>query len=299
MTSVQWLTHKESPMAAVTRPEDLSNNLDVVKARVSHKSYMALVWTLEKFGRTAERLGLTPLRAYSDEEIIRLADGTTHGLAKTSAYNVLSTLSRIIDRRFKWLRPKRVPCCTRRPLSEDEIHRLIHQCKPYWKVPVLVGLLCGLRIGDVINLRWCNVTEESITVRQQKTGTLVHIPMHPDLKKEFKKLTRPLDGNARVFTELLTKKGKLLSGTEAQYRFKVHAALPAGLEGITFHFLRYTFVSRLHETGCPLPAALALAGHCSTLIHLTYAKPTAAGLLKAIKHLPGINHKLLTESLLK
>jgi len=296
VTTVKWLTHKESPTVATTDPATLRDNLAAIKARVKTKSYSCIVSALNKMGEAAVRLHLTPLRAYTDEEIMQLGEGATEGMAATTKCNILSHLARLIDVRFRWLKPKPVPLVVRRPLSEDEIYRLLHQCKPHWKAPIMVGLLCGLRIGDVTDLRWSGVTSDTITVRQQKTGVIVRIPIHPDLKKEIDKIPRPMDGTALVFPELTDDhKGGKVCRTEVQYRFRCEAILPAGMAGITFHYLRYTFVSRLYESGCSLPAALALAGHCNTLIHLTYAKPSAKGLLDAIKNMPGITHKQIVE----
>lgn len=294
MTTVKWLTHKDSPTITTNSGEKLRLALEMIKCRVKPRTYSSIKSALERLGEAAVRLNLAPIHTYTDEEIARLSGEMSRGLCPSSANIMIGVCARLIDTRFKWVMPKRTLKSTRRPLTEDEIYRLLHHCKPYWKVPIMVGLLSGLRIGDTAGLKWCNVTDESITIRQQKTGSIIRVPLHPDLKDEFAKMERPIDGNALVFPALAEKSSKSIF-----YKFQMHAAIPAGMENITFHYLRHTFVSRLHESGCPLPAALALAGHCSTLIHLTYAQPSAEGLLDAIKHLPGINHELIKETLSK
>ncbi len=51
----------------------------------------------------------------------------------------------------------------------------------------------------------------------------------------------------------------------------VRAAKRAGLQGVSLHTLRYTFISRLVQAGWPLPEVAAFAGHRDIKVTLRYA----------------------------
>ncbi len=51
----------------------------------------------------------------------------------------------------------------------------------------------------------------------------------------------------------------------------VRAAKRAGLDGVSLHTLRHTFISRLAQAGWPLPEVAALAGHRDIKMTLRYA----------------------------
>ena len=51
----------------------------------------------------------------------------------------------------------------------------------------------------------------------------------------------------------------------------IRAAKRAGLEGVSLHTFRHTFISRLVQAGRPLPEVAALAGHRDIKMTLRYA----------------------------
>jgi integrase len=105
-------------------------------------------------------------------------------------------------------------------------------------------LFTGQRRSDVIRMGRQYVKDGCITVRQQKTGVILEIPLHPALVEIL--AAHP----ATHMTYLITAAGKPFSaqGFTAWFRSTVReAGLPPGLSA---HGLRKSMCRRLAESGC-------------------------------------------------
>lgn len=126
------------------------------------------------------------------------------------------------------------------------------------------------RIGDVAKMRWTDITGERIMVRQQKTGILLDIPFHRELRDELAKHPRSLS------TIIPGVKGKPLSVTvirDALQKFCAdlgHKVVP--------HGLRKNAVNALLEQGCSAAEAAALSGQSLQMVE-HYSKRRAQGSL--------------------
>ncbi|MBI5255380.1 MAG: tyrosine-type recombinase/integrase [Burkholderiales bacterium] len=139
-----------------------------------------------------------------------------------------------------------------------------------------IALLTGQRISDVIKMRWQDVTEEGIRVKQKKTGAQLIIEWSPALR-------RVVDSCA-VGTEKI---GHLLKkSTGAPYRYAgirsawVRACTRAGIEDLNIHDMRgRAGADRKAEAG--IEAAQDLLGHESVTMTEKYVKGKAARRAKA------------------
>ncbi|MGY8683420.1 tyrosine-type recombinase/integrase [Bradyrhizobium sp. UFLA05-153] len=121
-------------------------------------------------------------------------------------------------------------------------------------------LVCtGQRRSDIVKMGRQHVRNGAILVSQQKTGTPLAIPIHPDLQASIDAMSC----KDRHLTYLTTARGKSFSpeGFTNWFRSACNAAgLP---KGTSAHGLRKTAAVRLVQAGCSLPQTAAITGHKS------------------------------------
>lgn len=126
---------------------------------------------------------------------------------------------------------------------------------PHLKAAILLGLDAGLRRNEVLTLEWQNIDFDRNFIQVQslhsKTQRGRNVPLRDRLKAEL--LALPNFGE----------KGRIFPFNDFKRSWATALRL-AGIEGLTFHDLRRTFVTRLSVKGVPLAVAGKLAGH-STL----------------------------------
>jgi len=171
-----------------------------------------------------------------------------------------------------------------RYLTRDEIEHLLKNSNGLY--PVLYTLLkTGLRKGEVINLRWEDVdfTRKCIRVESKedwhtKTGNSREIPIYEDLLEILRELPRKshyvfLNTNGRKYGYHLTERVKRLGRR-------------IGIENLTVHALRHTFISHLVMSGVDLVTVKELAGHSDIKTTMRYAHLAPEHLRKSIGKLP-------------
>ncbi len=126
---------------------------------------------------------------------------------------------------------------------------------PYLKAVILLGLDAGLRRNEALTLDWQEIDFDRGLIRVQSEHTKTQksrvVPLRNRLKTELLALPN------------LDTKGGIFPFTDFK-RSWATALRVAGIEGLTFHDLRRTFVTRLSVKGVPLAVVGKLAGH-STL----------------------------------
>ncbi len=153
---------------------------------------------------------------------------------------------------------------------------------------IVVGLYTGLRYRDIALLDWSDVGADEITLSPHKTrthGITVRVPMHACIQDAM-----PPRGTGPVMPELAAGYGK-----RGDARRFMRACRAAGVphDGITFHSLRHTFVTRLAEAGIPEGVRRRLAGHSNAVTHDRYTHD-AQQQRAAIDSLPAIGAKRKT-----
>jgi integrase len=194
----------------------------------------------------------------------------------------------------------------RRAFTIDELRVVLAVCDPEWKLMVLFGLYTGQRLSDVAGLVWSNIDLERAELRLEtrKTGKRLFIPLALPLLQHLESLPssdnpkQPLHPRAfatlqkqgrtatlsNQFTELLADAGLR--------PHKGHKSTGKGRDGareqspLSFHSLRRTATTMLHEAGIPAAVCQALIGHDSEAIHELYVAVGREALTRAAAALP-------------
>ena len=157
-------------------------------------------------------------------------------------------------------------------LTIDEVKMLIKTpCKcEIVKNAFLFACNCGLRLSDVIALKWSDITIDNdvwrVATRMVKTERLVYIPLPLQARRWMP--PRPTD------TEQLKEKVfQKLSASKIEEHLKPWAA-SAGITGknVTFHVSRHTYATMLLTLGADLYTVSKLLGHTSVRHTQRYAK---------------------------
>jgi integrase len=111
----------------------------------------------------------------------------------------------------------------------------------------------GQRQGDLLKLTWSAYDGAHITLRQSKTGARVRVKVAQELKAL-------LDAQERTAVTILTNR----SGLPYREGFRsswAKACEAAGVEGVTFHDLRGTFITLAHRAGSSIKEIAEVTGH--------------------------------------
>jgi integrase len=101
-----------------------------------------------------------------------------------------------------------------------------------------------------------HVSGDAIAVKQQKTGKVLTIPLHPDLKIMLAALPRT------NMTFIVTERGAPFTAKGLGDFFKKQCRL-AGLPHCSAHGLRKAAATRLANAGCSVNEIAAITGHAS------------------------------------
>lgn len=141
--------------------------------------------------------------------------------------------------------------------SEADVAAFRQHAGPTMALALELGLYTGQRLSDVIRLAWSNYDGARIRLRQQKTGTSLVIPVHPDLQSILDAMPR---SSVMILT---TRTGRAFHPRVFSRDFR-DARAAAGLpDGLSFHGLRHTAAARLAELGAGAPEIQSITGHKS------------------------------------
>jgi integrase len=119
---------------------------------------------------------------------------------------------------------------------------------------LVLALETGQRQGDLLILPWSAFDGTWIRLRQSKTGRAVNIPA-------TRRLRSMLENTPRTATVILAnKRGLAWQGNRFRKAWG-DATRKAKVEGLTFHDLRGTAVTRLAEAGCTVAQIASVTGH--------------------------------------
>lgn len=127
-------------------------------------------------------------------------------------------------------------------------------------------LYTGQRVSDTCRMSWADDSDEDggIWVVQQKTGTKLLIPKHPDLQATLKAWRRTLKAQKRTHLAIVpTYKGTPFTAgsfSEMLATASDHAGIPSDA---VRHGLRKAASRRLAEAGCSSKEIAAITGHKS------------------------------------
>ena len=165
-----------------------------------------------------------------------------------------------------------------RYLSLEECQRLIASCiAPHIRALVGVALHSGMRLGEILNLRWYDLDFASgfILVRDSKNGESRHVPMDATLSALFRAYPHRL-GTDLVFSS--SRGGRIV---DVRTGFQ-NACKRAELTDLHFHDLRHTFASQFVMAGGDLYILKEILGHKSPAMAARYAHVSPTYLIKSI-----------------
>jgi integrase len=196
---------------------------------------------------------------------------------------------------------KRKSPSMREPFTPSEMRNLVSKAKYDWKGAIVLAATTGLRLGDVVGLKWGDLdrTKGFIKIETQKTGEVVNLPIHADFEQWLSKQTQGI-GNAPVFPILSTKKINGKNGLSMQFRDIMKAAgvvekviAKAGDAGRQrfskgFHAIRHTFVSTLANANVPEEVRQKLTAHSDKASHQIYTTIDLETFTAAVKKIPSV-----------
>lgn len=155
-----------------------------------------------------------------------------------------------------------------RTWTEDEIAKFeaFHPIGSRARLAFALLLFTGQRRGDVIRMGRQHIKGRLLTVRQNKTGVVVDIPLHTELRAIL------AASSIDHMTFLTTATGKPFTGCSFTNWFGGicrDAGLPIGLSA---HGLRKAMCRRLAEAGCTVHQIAAISGHATLKEVARYTK---------------------------
>src|SRR5262249_19357746 len=140
--------------------------------------------------------------------------------------------------------------------------------------------ITGARIGELLNLRWENISETELLFLETKNGRPRRIPVSPAMKAVFDQCVKSSSGF--VFTNTRTHDAYTVNGVAHIFR---RAVIRAGITtgDVTLHTLRHTALSRMIACGFDDHTVMAISGHSSVAMLSRYTHPTNARKVDALE----------------
>ncbi len=169
--------------------------------------------------------------------------------------------------------------------SREEVERLIaaiDRGNPQGKrdyAMILLAARYGLRVSDIIGLRYCNLDWENnrIVLFQQKTGRKLELPLSEEIGSsiiEYLKFGRPDINEPYVFIMAQAPYGKLTSAgmhrTITDYMRQADIGYGERKHGA--HALRHSLATNLLRSNEPMPVISEILGHSSTESTMYYLR---------------------------
>jgi integrase len=200
----------------------------------------------------------------------------------------LDTLKSVLSKAVEWGKlvespargVKRLKVDNRRTriLTDDEQRRVIAAAPRKMRLLITLVLITGARVGELLDLRWENITDGALTFLETKNGRVRRIPLSPAVEAVLEALPRQ---NPHVFTNAKTQDRYTVNGARHVFRRAVRRAGITSSD-ITLHTLRHTALSRMIDQGFDDYTVMEISGHSSTRMLARYTHPTEARKLDAL-----------------
>lgn len=183
-----------------------------------------------------------------------------------------------------------------RVLTHEEEHSLLSACltrdangrqrRVHLRPFLIAALDTGCRRGELFKLQWSDVdfAERTLTIRAEnaKTARPRIIGMTPRLYDELSTLWQgsSLDAHDQIFGLSYTIK----TGWKS-------ICNEAGIEGLRFHDLRHTAITRMVQTRQPSAVIMKVSGHTQHSTFARYVNPSAEMVISVAQALGELNDK--------
>jgi integrase len=166
-----------------------------------------------------------------------------------------------------------------------------------WRVTILLGFFAGARLSDAVALCWDSIALQKglISYTQNKTGTQVVVPIHPELERELLELADNDNPHDHISPGLAKTRVQGRGGLSSQFsRLMERAGIDRKAVQVakrrfarkSFHALRHSFASALANAGISADVRMRLTGHKTFAIHQQYTHLELESLRAGIAALP-------------
>jgi integrase len=215
---------------------------------------------LERF---REKHGHLPLATLPTEFVRALIDTMTPHEAKNWLKAVRGFMTWCVDRKLVrndptlGVRVKLPKSDGFHTWTEDEIAQFEahHPVGSKARLALALGLYTAQRRGDVVKIGRQHIKDNTLTVRQTKTGTTLAIPVHSDLAAII--AATPIGH----LTLLTTRTGRSYGPTKFSDQFRVWCDAAGLPPHCSFHGLRKAACTRLADAGASVHEIAAISGH--------------------------------------
>ncbi len=139
------------------------------------------------------------------------------------------------------------------------------------RVLFILGINSGLRISDLLNLRWKDVSGSAVAIKEQKTGKIKRFPLNEACIEALRSIPRGKPAEY-IFVSRSNRNGSDCKPWTRQYVWQIlnEAAAVVGLAEIGTHTLRKTFAYHVFSATKNLTLVQKLLNHSSPATTLRY-----------------------------
>jgi integrase len=194
--------------------------------------------------------------------------------------------------------PERVKQVRRKQFTPAQVQMILDAASDAeWKTVILIGYYAGLRLSDCVMLDWQSVdfVNRKLVLDIRKTSDEGHtVPLHPVLEKHLQGLAGdkggpvcpglasvPVGGRSGLSKQFLAIMKKAGIGNDAA---DCHGQ--RHLSRLSFHSLRVSFNSELHNRSVSQETRKKLTGHKSDAVNDRYTRTEMKTLRNAVTKLP-------------
>jgi len=246
---------------------------------------------LRPFFGKLELAGITTLKVEQFK-----AQQQSKGLAAKTINNHLAVLRRALHDAQDWELLETLPKIKALQVAPSKFDFLSPaECRallsvidsPRWYAMVLVAMRTGMRLSELLGLRWEDVDLDKRIVVVRRGVVLGHVGSPKNGKQRHIPLTlgvcRALAALPRSAPWVFPGRGDGTSNHKPPYYILHRYCQQAGLRRIGWHTLRHTFASQLVAAGVPLRAVQELLGHSEIRMTMRYTHLAPATLYEAIQ----------------
>jgi integrase len=194
----------------------------------------------------------------------------------------------------------------RKPFTREEVTLLLEAAPDKeWKVAILFGVYCGLRLGDAVGRKWGDIDMQAGTVRlvpekKKSKGKEVVLPLHRRLKAEIRRLGKPGKPDQPLTPNLAkTPVNSQIGLSNSFIGIMADAGVERGrsVEGSgrgrarherSFHSTRHTVSTWLADAGVAEDLRMLITDHDSRAVASKYTHHSVKSLHAAVAKLPDV-----------
>lgn len=165
-----------------------------------------------------------------------------------------------------------------RYLTDEEYLSIHTKATPTLRAIMDVCYLTGQRIGDVLSIRYSDLTEDGIVFEQQKTKTRLCVEWSPDLRLIVAN-AKALHQSVKGLTLFHTRQGKPFSYNTVRTLWD-RAVRYSAIEDAHMHDIRAKAATDAKKQGIN---SQALLGHKSEAVHLRYQRNKETPLVSPVR----------------